>query len=499
MPTRKDRDRKRDKRRARNADPDGYVSESSPAAAGKYFQVLVPDWGQDAASPPNPLSSFIRLGNTTDEAPTTPFQTALVTQFTGFFDDPRQRADGATAACVQTLPGIVGAGSDGLGAAGVNDGGLSVTQRAAETDALQSKGGWMDHSDGNRITTTQGDKVEVVRGNYQLIVLGRQDSVSNAALLDISGGMMQPNDYTPANVMRLEWVRNYDGTWRIVEECQKGDVHNVVHGDVYEEQYGQSITSVTGSELQPVLSNPEQLVPFLPSPPAAPDTPNAADADGTADPAVITENNDLFDPLSPAYLGPTAQNPTNVIETKKNPVIVERTWAQSISGYTGSSTTRIPSIHEETWAQSITEVTDCSGTINSKTKASVVEEVTEVGSSNAVTMVGAQIEVTLAAAIAELTVAVAKVGISVIPLELEINVGKKWEFETDGFNKLHPSSQELDGVKEQLTATQTSLADTKAELAMTRCSVLDTSTRLAASETSIGEIFNFLAGEFDIG
>ena len=42
---------------------------------------------------------------------------------------------------------------------------------------LHTKGGWRDHSDGNRITTTYGDKVEVIRGNYKMIVLGRQDSL----------------------------------------------------------------------------------------------------------------------------------------------------------------------------------------------------------------------------------------------------------------------------------------------------------------------------------
>lgn len=63
--------------------------------------------------------------------------------------------------------------------------------RTKESSILHTKGGWRDHTDGNRITTTRGDKVEVIRGNYKLIVLGRQDQTGikpKLAGMDISGG-----------------------------------------------------------------------------------------------------------------------------------------------------------------------------------------------------------------------------------------------------------------------------------------------------------------------
>ncbi len=61
--------------------------------------------------------------------------------------------------------------------------------RALESSQLHTKGGWRDHTDGNRITTTRGDKIEVIRGNYKLIVLGRQDQTKpKYAGMDISGG-----------------------------------------------------------------------------------------------------------------------------------------------------------------------------------------------------------------------------------------------------------------------------------------------------------------------
>ncbi|HEY4118861.1 MAG TPA: hypothetical protein VGM56_13440 [Byssovorax sp.] len=61
--------------------------------------------------------------------------------------------------------------------------------RTLESSQLHTKGGWRDHTDGNRVTTTRGDKIEVIRGNYKLIVLGRQDQTKpKLAGMDISGG-----------------------------------------------------------------------------------------------------------------------------------------------------------------------------------------------------------------------------------------------------------------------------------------------------------------------
>src|SRR5690606_32659996 len=58
--------------------------------------------------------------------------------------------------------------------------GLESPERLAESAKLHARGGWRDHSDGNRITTTYGDKVEVIRGNYKMVILGRQDDPGEA-------------------------------------------------------------------------------------------------------------------------------------------------------------------------------------------------------------------------------------------------------------------------------------------------------------------------------
>jgi hypothetical protein len=61
--------------------------------------------------------------------------------------------------------------------------------RTLESSQIHTKGGWRDHTDGNRVTTTRGDKVEVIRGNYKLLVLGRQDQTKPKYTgFDMSGG-----------------------------------------------------------------------------------------------------------------------------------------------------------------------------------------------------------------------------------------------------------------------------------------------------------------------
>jgi hypothetical protein len=68
----------------------------------------------------------------------------------------------------------------------------STENRKTETKRLLTKGGWWDHAGGNRITTTAGDKIEVIQGNYKLVVLGRREPTSTNAgkgkITDVSGG-----------------------------------------------------------------------------------------------------------------------------------------------------------------------------------------------------------------------------------------------------------------------------------------------------------------------
>lgn len=99
----------------------------------------------------------------------------------GFADDTRVRDD--TDSGVLYLNGAVRTNSQ--------------ANRRTETYRLLSKGGWWDHSDGNRISTTAGDKVEVIQGNYKLVVLGRRAATdtSDKKVTDVSGGYEQTKDF----------------------------------------------------------------------------------------------------------------------------------------------------------------------------------------------------------------------------------------------------------------------------------------------------------------
>jgi hypothetical protein len=157
--------------------------------------------------------------------------------------------------------------------------------RDAQTAALHTKGGWRDHSDGNRISTTRGDKVEVVRGNYKLLVLGRQDELDGTAEWDASGGLLQDGDIAPGAVTEIKWEQNpFNGTWTVTEECGKGNIINRFHGNVEEHYFGETITTRVGSE-------------------------------GSGNISGWTDSDALTQPQT-------------------NPVIDERTWAQSITEHT---------------------------------------------------------------------------------------------------------------------------------------------------------------------
>ncbi|MRG96648.1 hypothetical protein [Polyangium spumosum] len=266
--------------------------------------------------------------------------------------------------------------------------------RLEQSAALLTRGGWWDHTDGNRISTTYGDKVEVIRGNYKMVVMSRQDNPEGAGGLDLSGGHLQ--DLGPASMpgasVRVEFragLYGQRGTWHLENTtnnfCQTSDYA----GDFYEHWYGNYKHAIVGSE-------------------------------------------------SPVEWHEQLEKPYN------NPEILEKTWASKIESYTGSSAWRIPSITEETYAtrtssttdvsESISESTFCDGTITSKTGridrpvpamheetyAVASNSVTNVVTSNALTNVGAQMDTTIAGTIGGLTIVGAQADATIAGLQEEL-------------------------------------------------------------------------------
>ena len=117
------------------------------------------------------------------------------------------------------------------------------------TAAIPDYLGWRDHTDGHRITTTRGDKIEIIGGNYKLVSLGRGTGV---ATFEMSGGLNVGGDEAPGAVTSVSWVECPTGVadekgWRVTEQTVKGNTVERFHGTKREEAYGDEFISVTGA------------------------------------------------------------------------------------------------------------------------------------------------------------------------------------------------------------------------------------------------------------
>ncbi len=121
----------------------------SPTTIGtKFYQVSVPDFSMDGGGG----NSFLRLGSAPAPTDTTP----------GFQ---------ASYALAQTEVKLLSANDASFDPANLSD-----------DKALLTQGGVWDHTDGNRIVTTLGDKIEIIKGNYSLVVSGSDNVPVNTSV-----------------------------------------------------------------------------------------------------------------------------------------------------------------------------------------------------------------------------------------------------------------------------------------------------------------------------
>lgn len=363
--------------------------EDDVTANGKYLLISVPEFAEDPVKPGRKMTSYLRLGAASSTWQTDPggdlaANVNLSGPPGGAGDPPGEEVSYANdGAGPNTAPAGGGGGEGGPKEAGPAPDGtrpvfvddkrergaaaphsMSVGERLDESAHLHSRGGWRDHSDGNRITTTYGDKIEVIRGNYKLVVLGRQDDPAACAGLDISGNHIQDFAYTWPAFQRVEWTSEYGGVWHIQNTTDGAVTSENFGGDSYEFRWGNRFESTTGSE------NPVEIEAAAPPAPPRP---------------------------------------------RGNPHIIEKTWAKQIESYTGSAAWRIPLIKEETWAVETTDATDVSGSTTSTTTVggSVTETTTVGGAVTETTTVGGAItSTTTAGAIVETTTAGAITGVT---------------------------------------------------------------------------------------
>ncbi len=277
--------------------------DTSAVANGKYFEIFVPNYDTS-----NARDSYLRLGIAAASDPTLKGQ-ELWGKFTEWLDQTEHGHTRDRAGHDLRTPRL---------------------GEADTADGIHEKLGWRDHTDGNRISTTYGDKVEIIGGNYQLLVLGRQDDVGDGVVWDASGGHLVSGDIAPGMVTKIEYKSTkFGGTWKVTEETSKGHVHEIFHGEFREEFKGSRTTSSIGA---------------IPS--ALSDTFTAA---GTGD------------------------------DTRGDPVVVDGTFASTINEYVGHSSARVATITSETYATTINETVNASGTITSDTKAGTLTETVDVG------------------------------------------------------------------------------------------------------------------------
>ena len=296
---------------------DGRGAPSAPhvregmSALGKYFRIEVPNFN-NASGDAEKMTSYLHLGAVREPrqagSATAPRASGedLAGRVQSFIDDTRLR-DG----CPDFIP---------------------ESERQAETAKLHVKGGWRDHSDGNRITTTRGDKVEVIKGNYKMVVLSRQE---DEASWDVSGGHIAEGGITFAGSSSIEWTQNYDGTWKVTEETIKGDVRSTYQGDVFDAYYGNLKESITGSERP---------------------------AEGRENPAITDRT---WARIIESYTGS---------EALPIPLIHDETYAESITS--------------KTTADSMSDETDVSGSIESSTSAGSMSSTTTAGAITDTTTAG---------------------------------------------------------------------------------------------------------------
>ncbi|APR75273.1 Putative cell-wall-anchored protein SasA (LPXTG motif) [Minicystis rosea] len=231
---------------------------------------------------------------------------------------------------------------------------IPVAERQAETEKLHTKGGIRLHTDGNMVKTVRGDYASVIRGHHRMEILSRQLTDIDRAGVEYSGGHGGRGGITFQGGGVIEYTTQiFGGTWMVFEDTTKGHVSTTYHGRVYDYYSGDVVESVTGSE------------------------------------------------------APTSERP--------NPVVNERTWAESLASYTGSAAWPVPRITDDTWASvmvstthadGITDTTTVTGAMTDATSAGSISSTTNVsGTISDTTTAGAMTSTTTAAAITDTTTA----------------------------------------------------------------------------------------------
>ena len=397
------------KLRASHKDETSQILRSELKTGGKYLRIEVPNFNGSPEDPvlrkkyaaagldnAEPKTSYLRLGAVPTElrnrivafiarsdAATAAGQTApkptefmpstgedLALSVLAFADDNRMRC-------------ALGSESSKAGSGNAYSSNYRPpNSRYQRSSLLHTLGGWREHTDGNRISTTRGDKVEVIGGNSLLSVRCRDTSHNLESGWDVSGGHVSGSTNSRANRKRplliqttkkkdstedeqdgLFWSKRSGGTWRSNEGATKGDSCEYRMGDSHDTLYGHEQISRTGKEAPTAWHEPEDCL--------NPDT------------------------------------------CECNPKVIDTTFAEQISSHTGSETQRVPqlsdtthvtsmttathagsmeshqthqSLQSHTQALTMTDTTRCDGEHSTTTKANAIIDSTTAGTTDSTTL-----------------------------------------------------------------------------------------------------------------
>lgn len=283
---------------------DAVVTQQTGSA--KYLHLAVPNYDENANSATAPRT-YLRLGAFPDSASDRRYwgddmldAVGVPTSATPYFKDDYRHQN------QQTHPDTGYTRWDGRS--------KSLDQVPTTlTGQLRSRGGWRQHTDGNYLSTTRGDRVDVYYGNYKMVVLGRMDAPDDwsETYWESSGGHTRWATNTQGDMVLVRW--NADRSrWRTYEETIRGDLIDRYQGVKEETFECPRIVTMIGS----------------------PDPPTTAIADVDKDPHTqLTTDADgaATDHYPPAYAGKWSKPGGRL---KERPNVNEEVYAKDISATT---------------------------------------------------------------------------------------------------------------------------------------------------------------------
>ncbi len=362
------------------------------------------------------------------------------------------------------------------------------TDRQAETKRLLTKGGWWDHSDGNRVTTTTGDKIEVIQGNYKMVVLGRTDGpsdISKAFITDVSGGHFQEQYASPTPCIKtIEWTKDtVGGSWTLTQDNGKGNVTTYFYGVTVDAYAGPRRETYVGYDadhpLLPPTAKADSLVAATLTKPAAVLDPTLVSytwatkiySQVGSEKKPIGGGNTLFDGNL------SSESSDSGATGDRAGDITSKTWAQRIRNYVGSvstpvthsySLTYVNATESYTFGESIVSV---NAAINNMDVTLGIKESVQVGIQGSL-FVGGQLNINLSG----------RVDIS--PKRFALSMGEDGKITND-----HTS----------LAENETRLANIETKLTQTRTALCTAANELFQEATSVGQLVTYMTLEMSLG